>query len=290
MEHFLAALAEVEPSAIREVFVEVPDVRWDERRAGSRTIKRELREAVEWPLKHAELLAPRGHPPGQGHPALRPARVRARRCWPRPSASQSGVNFISVKGPALLSKYVGESERGIREVFKKARQAAPCILFFDEIDALAAGAQWRAEATRACPSGSSASSSPRWTASRSSRACSSSPRPTARTCSIRRCCGRAGSICCSRCRRRTPQAGRRSSRSTCRASRWPPDVDADELAKHTAGFTGAEIEMVCHRAALLAVREVLEAREPAGEKPGLKVTADMFAATIREFASMSRKN
>ena len=135
MDHFRSALADVEPSAIREVFVEVPDVKWDAV-GGLDEVKRELREAIDWPLKHGALLRKAGirpvkgillhGPPGTGKTLL----VKA-------LASQSGVNFISVKGPALLSKFVGESERGLREVFKKARQAAPCILFFDEIDAMA---------------------------------------------------------------------------------------------------------------------------------------------------------
>ncbi|MBC7171231.1 MAG: AAA family ATPase, partial [Polyangiaceae bacterium] len=133
-DDFTVALREVEPSAIREVFVEVPDVRWDDI-GGLEDTKRRLVEAVEWPLKFAALFektqvrAPKGilvtGPPGCGKTLLGKA-----------IATESGVNFISVKGAALLSKYVGESERAVREVFHKARQAAPCIIFFDEIDGL----------------------------------------------------------------------------------------------------------------------------------------------------------
>jgi transitional endoplasmic reticulum ATPase len=134
MEDFEQALREVEPSAIREVFVEVPDVKWDDI-GGLAAFKQRLRECVEWPLKYAELFAqarlapPKGillvGPPGCGKTLLAKA-----------LASESGVNFISVKGPELMSKYVGESERALRDVFRKARQAAPTIIFFDEIDAL----------------------------------------------------------------------------------------------------------------------------------------------------------
>jgi transitional endoplasmic reticulum ATPase len=134
MDDFLAALREVEPSAIREVFVEVPDVGWEDV-GGIGEVKGRLREAVEWPLQYAafyeqaKINPPKGillsGPPGCGKTLLAKA-----------LAHESGVNFISVKGPALLSKYVGESERGVREVFRKARQAAPCIVFFDEIEAL----------------------------------------------------------------------------------------------------------------------------------------------------------
>jgi transitional endoplasmic reticulum ATPase len=133
-DDFLTALRDVGPSAIREVFVEVPDVRWTDV-GGLDEVKRHLVEAVEWPLRHAELFEqahvrpPKGilltGPPGCGKTLLAKA-----------VATESGVSFISVKGAALLSMYVGESERAVREVFRKARQAAPCIAFFDEIDAL----------------------------------------------------------------------------------------------------------------------------------------------------------
>jgi transitional endoplasmic reticulum ATPase len=135
MDDFYSALKEVEPSAVREVFVEVPDVTWDDV-GGQTQAKEELREVVEWSVHHGALFErarvkpPKGillhGPPGSGKTLLAKA-----------VAKQSGLNFISVKGPELMSKYVGESEKGVREVFKKARQASPCIIFFDEIDALA---------------------------------------------------------------------------------------------------------------------------------------------------------
>ncbi len=134
MDNFLEALKEVEPSAMREVFVEVPDVKWEDV-GGLDSVKEELKEAVEWPLKYSNIFKkantnpPKGillyGEPGTGKTLLAKA-----------VANESGVNFISVKGPSLISKYVGESERGIREVFKKAKQASPTILFFDEIDSL----------------------------------------------------------------------------------------------------------------------------------------------------------
>jgi transitional endoplasmic reticulum ATPase len=134
-DDFREALQEVEPSAIREVFVEVPNVKWTDV-GGLDDVKERLREAVEWPLAHPELFQsihlapPKGAlvsgPPGCGKTLIAKA-----------LATEAGVNFVSVKGPELLSMYVGESERGLRDVFRKARQAAPCIIFFDEIDALA---------------------------------------------------------------------------------------------------------------------------------------------------------
>jgi len=131
---FLDALREISPSALREVYTETPDVSWDDI-GGLDEAKAALIEAVEWPLRYGALFArlgatpPRGilldGPPGTGKTLLAKA-----------VAHESEVNFIAVKGPELLSKWVGESEKGIREIFKKARASAPCIVFFDEIDAL----------------------------------------------------------------------------------------------------------------------------------------------------------
>ncbi|KLK87771.1 ATPase AAA [Methanoculleus sediminis] len=133
-EDFVEAHKHVEPSAMREVLVEIPDVKWEDV-GGLEDVKGELAEAVEWPLKYPEIFAsldtepPRGillfGPPGTGKTLLAKA-----------VANESESNFISIKGPELLSKWVGESERGVRQVFRKARQAAPSIIFFDEIDAL----------------------------------------------------------------------------------------------------------------------------------------------------------
>jgi transitional endoplasmic reticulum ATPase len=133
-EHFLCALREIEPSAIREVFVETPDVTWDDI-GGLEPIKEKLKEAVEWPLKHEALFAQAKTRPPKGI-LLHGSPGTGKTLLAKALAHESQVNFISVKGPELMSKYVGESERGIRDVFRKAKQAAPTILFFDEIDSL----------------------------------------------------------------------------------------------------------------------------------------------------------
>lgn len=133
-DDFLIALREVEPSAIREVFVEVPDVCWEDV-GGLGVVKKRLVEAVEWPLTYAHLFEQAGSRPPKGILLSGPPGC-GKTLLAKAVANESCVNFISVKGPALLSKYVGESERGVREVFRKARQASPCIVFFDEIDAL----------------------------------------------------------------------------------------------------------------------------------------------------------
>lgn len=134
MDNFLEAMKEIEPSAIREVFVEVPDVKWEDV-GGLEDIKEELREAIEWPLKYPELFKKAKTNPAKGI-LLCGGPGTGKTLLAKAAASQTGVNFIPVKGPALLSKFVGESERAIREVFRRAKQASPTILFFDEIDAL----------------------------------------------------------------------------------------------------------------------------------------------------------
>jgi transitional endoplasmic reticulum ATPase len=133
-DDFDEARKHVEPSAMREVLVEVPDVTWKQV-GGLEETKQELKEAVEWPMKYPEVFEklatkpPKGillfGPPGTGKTLLAKA-----------VANESECNFIAVKGPELLSKWVGESEKGIREIFRKARQASPSIIFFDEVDAL----------------------------------------------------------------------------------------------------------------------------------------------------------
>jgi transitional endoplasmic reticulum ATPase len=134
MDDFLAAFREVEPSAIREVFVEIPDVGWQDV-GGLGSVKDRLMEAVQWPLKYPHLFERAGIRPPKGILLSGPPGC-GKTLMAKAIANESEVNFISAKGPALLSKYVGESEQAVREVFRKARQAAPCIIFFDEIDAL----------------------------------------------------------------------------------------------------------------------------------------------------------
>jgi len=134
-EDFANALKTIQPSALREVVLEVPNVKWTDI-GGLEAVKQELMEAVEWPLKYPEVFKrlgirpPRGillyGPPGTGKTLLAKA-----------VATESQANFISVKGPEVLSKWVGESEKAVREIFRKARETAPCIIFFDELDSIA---------------------------------------------------------------------------------------------------------------------------------------------------------
>jgi transitional endoplasmic reticulum ATPase len=120
---------------MREVYLESPDVRWQDI-GGLDNIKRELQEAVEWPLKYPDLYAAIGHVAPKGILLYGPSGT-GKTMLAKAVATESEANFISVKGPELVSKWIGESERGIREIFRRARQAAPCVIFLDEMDSIA---------------------------------------------------------------------------------------------------------------------------------------------------------
>ncbi len=135
MKDFMEALKEIRPSALREIYVEIPNVRWSDI-GGLEEVKQQLREVVEWPLKYPEVFSRMGIDPPKGVLLYGPPGC-GKTLLAKAVATESEANFIAVKGPELLSKWVGESERAVREVFRKARQSAPTIIFFDEIDALA---------------------------------------------------------------------------------------------------------------------------------------------------------
>ena len=259
---FTNALAEVEPSAIREVFTEIPDVKWEDV-GGLTEIKKLLIEAVEWPIHHAQLFAhvgvrpPKGillhGPPGTGKTLLAKA-----------VAHQSEANFISVKGPQLLSMWVGESERGVREVFHKARQAAPCIVFFDEIEALAPirGGGGDSQVTERVVS-----------------------QLLTELDGIEELKGVVVLAATNRLDRVDPallRPGRFDFLVELPMPDLPTrldilqihtkdtplagDVSLEDLAKTTDGMAGADLEGLCHRAALQAIREYLDLRQtPIGE-------------------------
>jgi len=132
---FKEALKVVRPSALREVLVEIPNIRWNDI-GGLESVKQELIEAVEWPIKYPDSFKRLGVNPPKGI-LLYGAPGTGKTLMAKAVANESQANFILVKGPELLSKWVGESEKAVREIFKKARQVSPCIIFFDEIDSLA---------------------------------------------------------------------------------------------------------------------------------------------------------
>jgi transitional endoplasmic reticulum ATPase len=136
MNDFQNAIKEITPSAMREVYLEPPEVKWDDI-GGLDSVKRELQEAVEWPMRFPQIYKQLGHTAPKGILLHGPSGT-GKTMLAKAVATESEANFISVKGPELISKWVGESEKGIRDIFKKARQASPCVVFFDEIDSIAA--------------------------------------------------------------------------------------------------------------------------------------------------------
>ena len=257
MADFQDALREVEPSTTREVYVEISDTTWDDI-GGMEEVKGVLTESVEWPLRFPEIYAnakvemPRGvllsGPPGSGKTLL--ARALAHQCE---------ASFISIKGPELLSKWVGETEKGIREVFRRAKQAAPCIVFFDEIDGLA---------PRRGGMGGDAHVGDRLL--------------TQLLTEMDGIEGRAGVIVLAATNRSElidpalmrpgrfdlivelhyPNEEERQTIFTVHTRNRPmaADVSLEELARLTEGRSGADIEAICHRASMLALREWIAPR------------------------------
>jgi transitional endoplasmic reticulum ATPase len=134
MEDFTNAYKEITPTAMREVYIEVPTVHWNDI-GGLDEVKQDLREAVEWPLKNPEIFTRMGIRPPKGILLFGPPGC-GKTLLARAVATESEANFITIKGPEVFSKWVGESEKAIREVFRKARMAAPAVIFFDEFDSL----------------------------------------------------------------------------------------------------------------------------------------------------------
>ena len=255
MDNFLEAMKEVEPSAIREVFVEVPDVKWSDV-GGLDGIKEELKEAVEWPLKYSELFKKAGTNPPKGM-LLYGTPGTGKTLLAKAVATESGVNFISVKGPALISKYVGESEKAIREVFKTAKQASPTILFFDEIDSVV-------------PSRGSSSTDAHVTERVIGQFLTEMDgieelkgvivlAATNRLDLIDPALLRSGRF---DLLLELPKPDGRAREEIWKIhTRNKPldkDVDLKEMTKESEGYVGADIEFVCRKAAMLAIREYIE--------------------------------
>ncbi len=251
MADFQAALREIEPSTTREVYVEVSETSWDDI-GGMEKVKELLTEGVEWPLRFPEMYAnakveaPRGvllaGPPGSGKTLI--ARALANQCE---------ASFISIKGPELLSKWVGEAEKGVREVFRRAKQAAPCIVFFDEIDSLAP--RRTGDTDRSFSNGVIAQLLTEMDGIEGREGVivlAATNRPELIDPALLRP-GRFDLIV----ELEYPnEEGRRKIFAVhTRGRPLAPEITMEELARLTPGRSGADIEAICRRAALLALRE-----------------------------------
>ncbi|MBI5242772.1 MAG: CDC48 family AAA ATPase [Elusimicrobia bacterium] len=284
MDNFGDAMKEVEPSAIREFFVEVPDVKWEDV-GGLEDIKEELKEAVEWPLKYSALFKKAGAQPPKGILLFGPPGT-GKTLLAKAVASQTGVNFISVKGPSLISKFVGESEKSLREVFKTAKQASPTILFFDEIDALV-------------PRRGSSSTDAHVTERVISQFLTELDgieelkgvvvlAATNRLDLIEPAILRSGRFDLL-LRLPKPDQKTREEIFKIHARNKPlaQDVDLKELAKETDGKTGSDIELICRKAVMLALREYINTEAVAKTRES-KAELKILKRHFQEAAKLDR--
>ncbi|KAJ8976502.1 hypothetical protein NQ317_018446 [Molorchus minor] len=253
---FKCALKKVRPSAMREVQIEMPNVKWSDI-GGQENLKLILKQAVEWPLKYADSFTRLGITPPKGVLMFGPPGC-SKTMIAKALATESGLNFLSIKGPELFSKYVGESERAIRDVFRKARQVAPSIIFFDEIDALGGERS----------SGSSTSVQERVLAQLLTELDGVTPlgdvtvvAATNRPDRIDKALLRPG-----RLDRIVyvplPDENTRKEIFRIKLSKMPVlDVSINDLVGETAGYSGAEVNAVCHEAAMMALEESLDAQQ-----------------------------
>src|SRR3989441_69956 len=279
-DDFLQAYREMEPSTLREVLIEKPNVKWDDI-GGLDEAKQELRESIEWPLRmnkvfaHFDARPPRGilifGPPGTGKTLLAKA-----------VATESEANFISVRGPEFMSKWVGESERMVRETFRKAKTAAPCIIFFDEVDAITPvrGGMEDSQVTERVISQILTEMD----------GLEELHNVTVIAATNRMDLVDPALLRPGRFDRHIyiapPDLATRKAILKIHARRKPlgKDVDLDDIARRTDRYTGAELAAVCNEAAMLAIRETATKYPDLDEATLKKVTIEKrhFEAALKK--------
>lgn len=257
-KNFHKARQQVEPSAMREVLVQVPDTHWDDI-GGLEETKQQLREAVEWPLKSPEIFDRVGIEPPHGILLYGPPGT-GKTLLARAVATESDSNFISIKGPELLSKWVGESEKAVRETFKKARQAAPTVIFFDEIDAMVPKRGMRTGGSQVGERVISQilTEIDGLEELENVIVIGATNRPDLVDPALLRP-GRFDRVMMVGAP--DEEARREIFKIHTRRTPLADDVDLGELARRTEGYSGADIAAVCKEAAMLALREDIETDE-----------------------------
>jgi transitional endoplasmic reticulum ATPase len=256
-DDFIDALRNVRPSAMREVLVETPNVDWDSV-GGLGSIKQELGEAVEWPMKYAKSFERMGIRPSRGVLLYGPPGT-GKTLLAKAVAKESGANFIQVKGPSLLSMWVGKSEEGMRKVFERARQVAPCIIFFDEIDSLAGkrGVETGTKVTERVLNQLLAEMDGLEDL-KDVLVIGATNRPDMLDSALLRP-GRFDKILLVG----APEEEGRLNILKIHTKNMPltKDVNLKELAKKTSGYTGADLEAVAREAAMLSLRESIDSKD-----------------------------
>ncbi len=284
-EDFMDAYREMQPSTMREVLIEKPNVHWDDI-GGLEQVKQELREVVEWPMKYRKLFAhmkvkiPKGillyGPPGTGKTLLAKA-----------VATESEANFISVKGPEFLSKWVGESEKAVREVFRKARQAAPAVIFIDEIDAIAPmrGRDLGSHVTERVVS-QILTEMDGLEELHNVTVIAATNRPDILDPALLRP-GRFDRIVY------VPipdkDARKEIFKIHLRGKPLAENVDIENLAERTEGYTGADIEAVCNEATILALREYIQSGKNPDEPKDAKIEMKHFEEALKKVKPLSKE-